>query len=520
MSRSAGMTSSYTSHPIFADDYVAFQHEVFQAAAYSNASMPVVLPFAETFDLNLNSGSTLTTVKQMIPDVEAIEATDAQSIANAIMNLRYTPKVQDQPLIRFGRAAVASGSGAERWLRRLPGDRPRRPTAHRCRRGDPAIHARAALDRFRGAGRSLMAPLPTAPAPQPPPDLPADPKLSDAMSNYLRTFALWCRKMFQDKLDANAALPGILLQAYNKPPNAPPSVFMLEVSQAGTLALAPAALGSGDLGAPVPIGAGGYLPLSGGSLSGNLTVTDTVFAKAAAGNAAFCVLDSASAAKGYFYWEKSDASTRMTNVAGVNALVLSPNGVDELSAGRDGAAYYRRGRQRHLHGSGRRERVPLFAEWRCRLARRVACVSVPERGWGQQGSDVLGVVRRIDLGCGTTAGNGRCLCIRVSNCWAIKSNQGYFCKAGTAGGFTNIFNINWTGTSSDLDRRHQSRHRHLHLRLSHQEGRRGSPLDLGSRQGSPTDSLHPQGLLRDRRQGGRRAADRRRRHRAVGLRRP
>ena len=92
MSRSAGMTSSYTSHPIFADDYVAFQHEVFQAAGYSNASMPVVLPFAETFDLNLNSGSTLTTVKQMIPDVEAIEATDAQSIANAIMNLRYSLK--------------------------------------------------------------------------------------------------------------------------------------------------------------------------------------------------------------------------------------------------------------------------------------------------------------------------------------------------------------------------------------------------------------------------------------------
>ncbi len=92
MSRSAGMTDSYTSHPIFADDFVAFQHEVFQASGYSNASMPVVLPFAETFDLNLNSGSRLTTVKQMIPDVEALEADDPQSVANAIANLRYSLK--------------------------------------------------------------------------------------------------------------------------------------------------------------------------------------------------------------------------------------------------------------------------------------------------------------------------------------------------------------------------------------------------------------------------------------------
>ena len=45
MSRSAGITSSYTSHPIFADDLVAFQHEV--GVSHANASMPVVLPFAE-----------------------------------------------------------------------------------------------------------------------------------------------------------------------------------------------------------------------------------------------------------------------------------------------------------------------------------------------------------------------------------------------------------------------------------------------------------------------------------------
>ena len=50
--------------------------------------MPVVLPFAETFDLNL--GPRLVTVKQLIPDVEAVGAVDPALIANAISNLRYS----------------------------------------------------------------------------------------------------------------------------------------------------------------------------------------------------------------------------------------------------------------------------------------------------------------------------------------------------------------------------------------------------------------------------------------------
>ena len=77
--------------------------------AYANASMPVVLPFAESFDLSLTSGSRLTTVKQLIPDVEAVEATDPVTIANAIANLRYslfyrnsrslgTPELQSTPV--------------------------------------------------------------------------------------------------------------------------------------------------------------------------------------------------------------------------------------------------------------------------------------------------------------------------------------------------------------------------------------------------------------------------------------
>jgi hypothetical protein len=90
LSRSAGMTSSYTAHPTFADDYVAIQHEIFQATSYVNVSMPVEAPFAETFDLNLASGAMLTTVKQLMPDVEALDPTDANAAQAAISNLRYS----------------------------------------------------------------------------------------------------------------------------------------------------------------------------------------------------------------------------------------------------------------------------------------------------------------------------------------------------------------------------------------------------------------------------------------------
>ena len=88
LSRSAGITSSYTAHPIFADDFVAIQHEIFQATSYVNINMATVLPFAETFDLNL--GDKLMTVKQLLPDVEALDPTDANAAAAAISNLRYS----------------------------------------------------------------------------------------------------------------------------------------------------------------------------------------------------------------------------------------------------------------------------------------------------------------------------------------------------------------------------------------------------------------------------------------------
>ena len=96
LSRSAGITSSYTAHPIFADDTVAFQHEV-RIDGLRQRLDAVVLPFAETFDLSLTTGSRLTTVKQLIPDVEAVEATDPATIANVIANLRYRLFYRNSP---------------------------------------------------------------------------------------------------------------------------------------------------------------------------------------------------------------------------------------------------------------------------------------------------------------------------------------------------------------------------------------------------------------------------------------
>ena len=43
---------SYTAHPIFADDFVAFQHTRWGAPIRQRKHAPVVLPFAESFDLS------------------------------------------------------------------------------------------------------------------------------------------------------------------------------------------------------------------------------------------------------------------------------------------------------------------------------------------------------------------------------------------------------------------------------------------------------------------------------------
>jgi Chaperone of endosialidase len=115
-----------------------------------------------------------------------------------------------------------------------------------------------------------MAAQPTAAVQQPPPDLPSMPDVSPALTGYLRTFALWCRNGFVDKLDKLSALPGLMLQAYGVAASNPP-VFMLEVNAAGKLMLAPMALGSGDVGTPVPVGSD-RLSTGGGTVDGDLTV--------------------------------------------------------------------------------------------------------------------------------------------------------------------------------------------------------------------------------------------------------
>ena len=115
LSRSAGITSSYTAHPIFADDTVAFQHEV-GATPTPNGNMPVILLLAETFNLNLLSGQRLITVKQMIPDVEAVEATDPNAVANAIGSLRYSLFYRNspQPWLLPELRVIDAGPGASR----------------------------------------------------------------------------------------------------------------------------------------------------------------------------------------------------------------------------------------------------------------------------------------------------------------------------------------------------------------------------------------------------------------------
>jgi hypothetical protein len=85
MSRSAGITASYTANTVMADGLIAYQHEI--GTIYPS---DVPLPWAESFDLNITPNGNLVTVKQMIPDVKAVNAPDINSIAATIGNLRYS----------------------------------------------------------------------------------------------------------------------------------------------------------------------------------------------------------------------------------------------------------------------------------------------------------------------------------------------------------------------------------------------------------------------------------------------
>jgi hypothetical protein len=80
---------------------------------------------------------------------------------------------------------------------------------------------------------------------QPPPDLPNMPDVSDTLSSYLRTFSLWCRHGFADKLSVSTAAPGVMLQANDAPAGTIPAVFLLQVKTDGTIVATQMALGGG-----------------------------------------------------------------------------------------------------------------------------------------------------------------------------------------------------------------------------------------------------------------------------------
>lgn len=81
---------------------------------------------------------------------------------------------------------------------------------------------------------------------QPPPELPNMPEVSDKLTNYLRTFALWCRHGFADKISGTTAQPGLMLQANDAPAGTTPAVFMLQVKTDGTIVATPMPLGTGS----------------------------------------------------------------------------------------------------------------------------------------------------------------------------------------------------------------------------------------------------------------------------------
>jgi hypothetical protein len=91
----------------------------------------------------------------------------------------------------------------------------------------------------------MAMPAPSPPQANPPPPIPSMPDISATLTNYLNQFSTWCRRGFAAKLNANVALPFVLLQAYDAPAGTIPKVFRLEVDSAGTLSATPVPLGGG-----------------------------------------------------------------------------------------------------------------------------------------------------------------------------------------------------------------------------------------------------------------------------------
>lgn len=94
----------------------------------------------------------------------------------------------------------------------------------------------------------MAAPTPSRMSQRIPPDVPADPSISGALSIYLRNFALWCRNGFAEQMRNNEAVPGLLLRAYDTPAGANAAIFMIQVDTAGNIVATPIGTGGANPG--------------------------------------------------------------------------------------------------------------------------------------------------------------------------------------------------------------------------------------------------------------------------------
>jgi hypothetical protein len=92
MPRSAGITSSYNMSSIFADGQQAYRHE---SGVYFN---DCDLPWADTFSLNLSSGGNLTTLKQMLIDLDGDPSNLQYQLYTRMNRLGVSPETITPPV--------------------------------------------------------------------------------------------------------------------------------------------------------------------------------------------------------------------------------------------------------------------------------------------------------------------------------------------------------------------------------------------------------------------------------------
>ena len=231
MSRSAGITASYTAQTIMADGLVAFEHEL--GDFYGNAA----LPWAETFDLNLTSGAQLITVKQMIPDVDG----DASGLLYSLFyrNSRSTgaPEQRTTPRpVRSDGYVDFRQTGRDIRLRLEVGAAQPGSELHAW----PAPGGRGC--RGVTADGSSASDFPQCF--QPPPDLPHMPDVGPAAIGLSALLRIVGENSTATKLDTRTAQPGIFAARQRRASaGTTPAVFHIQVQTDGTLVAVPVAIG-------------------------------------------------------------------------------------------------------------------------------------------------------------------------------------------------------------------------------------------------------------------------------------